>query len=177
MRRIWCGIACSLIVLGLVELRQTAATAEDAKPIVWLVRHGEKGKEPVGNEPLTDKGKKRAEKLAGLLSKEHITAIIASDRERTIDTATPTSKKLNVPITKEPDVDAVVGILRQTSGNTLVVHHSNTVPKIINKLRDPKAPQLSELKVFNRIFILELNGKNVACRETTYENFEKKKAC
>ena len=57
MRRIWCGIACGLIVLALIELRGSVATAQggtaNTSITVFLVRHADR-KDNSDNSPLKD---------------------------------------------------------------------------------------------------------------------------
>jgi phosphohistidine phosphatase SixA len=186
MRGIWMGLACGLIVLGLFQLRQSPASAQNKTPdasvtTVWLVRHAEKAKLPKDDPVLLPKGTERAKKLADLLGDNGIGAIITSNARRTIDTAAPLASKLKQKATKQDSVKGVIGKIKSAKGNVLVVHHSNTVPDTINALRGPQIPALPNIgeDVYDRIFILELKGTTVSCQETTYEDFaaKKEKAC
>jgi 2,3-bisphosphoglycerate-dependent phosphoglycerate mutase len=189
MRRIWYGLACSLIVLGLLQLRQSPASAQnktpDAPVTVWLVRHAEKEKLPKNdpNPPLRDEGKKRAKTLADMLGDKGIGTIITSKARRTVDTAAPLASKLKkqATVSKQDSVKGMIDKIKTAKGNVLVVHHSNTVPETINTLRGPQLPALPDIdeEVYNRVFILELKGTTVSCQETTYEDFaaKKEKAC
>jgi phosphohistidine phosphatase SixA len=182
MLRVWSALTCGVIVVGLIGLRQHPATAQDQKPdgvTVWLVRHAEKAKLPKGDPVLLPKGTQRAKRLADLLGDKGVTLIITSNAQRTIDTAAPLVERLKgkATVLKRDSVDEVVNEIKKAQGKALVVHHSNTVPAVINAMRGSGVAPLPEIKdgVFNRVFILELEGVEVACRQTTYEDWVAKK--
>jgi phosphohistidine phosphatase SixA len=182
MRRIWCGIACSLIALGLIELRQSPATAEVKKPqissTVYLVRHAEKADDGTNDPPLMQEGVDRANTLADMLADKGIVAIITSKLQRTVQTAAPLAKKLEnqATATAISTEDGVVSKVRATKGNVLVVHHSDSVPKIIRKLGGPKLSTICE-SVYDRFFSLELAGKSAVFKERQYGVPTPKKNC
>ena len=181
MRRIWCGLACSLIVFGLIELRQSPATAEgkkSASSTIYLVRHADKANDGTEDPPLSPAGVKRAKTLAGMLADKSIVAIITSGAKRTKQTAAPLAKKVGkqAAATVIPTVDDVVSKVRATGGNLLVVHHGNTVPQIIAKLGGPEMPTICD-SVYDRFFTLELAGKKAAFKEAQYGKVTPKKGC
>src|SRR3954454_341097 len=181
MRRIWCGLACSLIVFGLIELRQSPATAEgkkSASSTIYLVRHADKANNGTEDPSLSPAGVERAKTLAGMLADKSIVAIITSGAKRTKQTAAPLAKKLGkqAAATVIPTVDDVVSKVRATDGNVLVVHHSNTVPQIIAKLGGPEMPTICD-SVYDRFFTLELAGKKAAFKEAQYGKVTPKKGC
>jgi len=185
MHRIWTGTACFLVALGLVELRHSPAAAENAAPagpsIVWLVRHADKADNSDDAPVKKPQGEKRARDLATTLSDKNIVTIITSTKIRTVHTAKPLLDKLKkkgkkVATFQDDAVEDVVRKVKGSNGNVLVVHHSNTVPEIIKALGGPK---LDELKVYYRLFTLDLAGKKTLCTETTYGvgPAPKKKSC
>lgn len=164
MQRLWSGIACALIVLALLELRQSPATAQNGKPdkssTVYLVRHAEKADDGTSDPPLRDEGLARANTLAAMLADKGIVAIVTSTFKRTVQTAEPLAKTLGkqAAAMKDSSVDGAVSKVRAAQGNVLVVHHSNTVPEIIEKLGGPQIPTICE-SLYDRLFVLQLTAK------------------
>jgi len=171
--RLWSGLICALIVFALLELRQSPATAQNAKPdkssTVYIVRHAEKADDGTDNPPLRPEGVTRANMLAAMLADKSIVAIITSTFKRTVQTADPLAKKLGkqATVTKISSVDSVVSKVRAAKGNVLVVHHSNTVPGIIAKFGGPEIPTICD-SVYDRLFVLQLAGKQAQFTETQY---------
>jgi phosphohistidine phosphatase SixA len=122
---------CFVLVLSAVSLSQ-----DHDGGIVFLVRHAEKAsQEP--NASLSDKGRKRAECLAGVLRDAGVTAIYVSEFIRTQQTAAPLAKQMGVSPTviAAGDPDSLVSKLESNAtSNVLVVGHSDTIPKIIQRL-------------------------------------------
>src|SRR5436309_7919351 len=68
------------------------ATAADAAPVVFVVRHAEKTTGG-GNDPeLSPAGHKRADALARILKDSQITAVFVTEFKRTQETAEPTAR-------------------------------------------------------------------------------------
>src|SRR6266849_2763973 len=123
-----------LASLLLILLLFTAA--DDAEPVVLVVRHGEKAKGG-GNDPeLSPAGHERANALARILKDSQITAVFVTEFKRTQETAAPTAKETHITPTIVPSTD-IAGLavkLRAVNGNALVVGHSNTIPDLIKAL-------------------------------------------
>jgi broad specificity phosphatase PhoE len=189
VHRIWYGITCGLIALGLIELRLSPATAQNTGPsIVWLVRHADRADNSPDSALKNPEGVQRAEDLKTCLSGKGVTAIVTSDRKRTIQTAAPIASKdgitpVVVPIVEtangtKQNIETVAATVRATSGKVLVVGHSNTVAGIIRKLGGP--PGLGDITVFHRLFVLDFSKGNVAFDEMKYgvaPKGSKKKQC
>jgi broad specificity phosphatase PhoE len=75
---------------------------------LYLVRHGQSAGNAEGRfgghgpTPLSSLGEKQAEITGKTLAKEGVTAIYSSDLHRAVQTATPLSKLVNVPIVQTP---------------------------------------------------------------------------
>jgi broad specificity phosphatase PhoE len=126
------------LLLSFLLLVSTAA----AQSTIFLVRHAEKAG---GDDPdLTEAGRARAESLATVLKDAGITAIYTSEVKRTQQTAAPLAKALRVEptIVAIKDRAALVAKLQGSSGNALVVGHSNTIPEIIRRSASPRLIQL-----------------------------------
>lgn len=104
-----------------------------------VVRHAEKASDDAEDPALTTEGRARAQRLAGLLADEAISAVYATEFRRTQQTAQPTADAHQVPVThyfsKGPAVESAARWLRQhRQGTVLIVGHSNTVPEIVGAL-------------------------------------------
>jgi probable phosphoglycerate mutase len=142
------------LLFSCVLLVSTAA----AQTTIFLVRHAEKG---TGDDPaLTKVGRARAESLASMLKDAGITAIYTSEVKRTQQTAAPTAKALHVEpaIIPADDRAALVAKLRSSSGNVLVVGHSNTVPQIIKALGITTPVTIAD-NDFDNLFLVVLEEK------------------
>ena len=112
------------------------ATATEAAPVIFIVRHAEKA--PTGgNDPdLSVTGQERAEALARIFKDSQITAVFVTELKRTQETAAPTTKAAHVNPTVVPgnDVAGLAAKVRALNGNALVVGHGNTIPDLIKAL-------------------------------------------
>jgi broad specificity phosphatase PhoE len=120
-----------------------AAAPAAAQPTVFLVRHAERADAAPGAAPmmsadpdLSDAGRARAESLAMMLEDARITAILSTEFKRAQQTAAPLAKAIGVAVTtvtSRNQADLVTQI-KASTGNVLVVGHSNTVPDVIKAL-------------------------------------------
>jgi broad specificity phosphatase PhoE len=118
------------LLLFLSALFVTAAAAQST---IFFVRHAEKA-EGAGNDPdLSEAGHARAESLANTLKDAGISAVFVTELKRTQQTAAPLAKMLHLDpaIVPAKDLAALIAKLRASTGNALVVGHSNTVPDLI----------------------------------------------
>jgi broad specificity phosphatase PhoE len=133
-----------------------AERAGAALSTVVLVRHAEKAG-PDGDVPLSAAGKKRAARLALVLRNAEIGHVFTSELTRTRQTAAPLAARLGLTPQALPtsDLDALVARLRALPAGevALVVHHSNTVPVLVEKLGGPRVPPIAEGE-FDRLLIL-----------------------
>jgi phosphohistidine phosphatase SixA len=113
-----------------------------ATTTVIVVRHAERASTD-SDSPLSAQGRERAQGLAHLLRDTPLRAIITSQYVRTKETAEPIARQKQIA----PDVmpadklDAVIDRIKSFGGGTvLVVHHSNTVTTIVEKLGGQAAP-------------------------------------
>lgn len=103
-----------------------------------LLRHAEKEMKKNTNDPdLSEAGKKRANRLALMLDKTHITAIYSSDYQRTRQTVQPLAQRKGLTVqtyvpNKEEDMDMILA--KNKGGTILVAGHSNTIPQFANYL-------------------------------------------
>ena len=129
-----------------------------AQSTIFLVRHAEKAG---GDDPdLTEAGHARAESLANILKDAGITAIYTSEVKRTQQTAAPLAKALHVEPAVIPAKDsaALVAKLKGSSGNALVVGHSNTIPEIIKALGITTPVNIAD-NDYDNLFLVVLEEK------------------
>ncbi len=124
-------------LLGLSILISTLAYAQETTTFI-LVRHAEKAINGTTNPGLSSTGKARAQRLADLLSKANITAIYATNFNRTLQTVAPlaTAKNLTTQLYEWKSPKAfLVKLLETYRGGTVVIcGHSNTTPILANAL-------------------------------------------
>jgi len=131
------AIALRLFV-GLLALF-FAASATAQPPVIFLVRHAERaaisGHVP-SDTGLSAAGRKRAEALARVLKDAQINAVYTTEFKRTRETAAPVAQSLGIQPEVIPgdDLRGLIAKLKASSGNVLVVGHSNTLPQIISAL-------------------------------------------
>jgi broad specificity phosphatase PhoE len=141
-----------LLLCGL--LVSTAA----AQSTVFIVRHAEKAQ---GDDPdLSEAGRARAESLANLLKDAGISAIYTSEVKRTKQTAAPLAKTLHLEptILAAKDRDILVTKIKDSSGNVLVVGHSNTIPDLIKSLGITTPVTIAD-NDYDNLFVLILEEK------------------
>src|SRR5438105_137078 len=96
---------------------------------IYIVRHAERGIEPLNDPHITAAGKQRAETLKDILKDKQIGYIFSTQINRTIETATPLSKENNISIQfyKNDTLSNFLQMLTRLEKNILVVGHSNTI--------------------------------------------------
>ncbi|WP_299801784.1 histidine phosphatase family protein [uncultured Shewanella sp.] len=141
----WVGGA-QPIAPGIIDPKSASPT----KTVV-LVRHAEKIEDGSHNPILTQAGQQRALALTEALKQLQLSQLIASNYQRTQLTLDPISSQRSLPVIiadtqfgVEAHVASVVTLVNQTSGNSLIAGHSNTVPLIIKALGGPSLPTIDE---------------------------------
>jgi phosphohistidine phosphatase SixA len=146
--------ACLILLL----VTGTAA----AQSTVFLVRHAERadgggaaGGMNASDPDLSAAGRTRAESLATLLKDAKITTIFTSEFKRTQQTAAPLAKVLGIQAVPVPSKDsaALVKRIKSSTGNVLVVGHSNTVPELIKSLGVKEAVAIGDQE-FDNLFVV-----------------------
>jgi len=119
-------VTLTLLLSGL--LISTAA----AQSAIVFVRHAEKAAN-ITDPDLSDIGRERAKRLANLLKDARISAIFVTEFKRTQQTAAPLASRLHLipKIVQADSSPALLARLGASTGNLLVVGHSNTIPDLI----------------------------------------------
>jgi broad specificity phosphatase PhoE len=131
-----------------------------AQSTIFIVRHAEKAQSGGDDPDLSEAGRARAESLANLLKDAAISAIYTSEVKRTGQTAAPLAKILHREPTIVPakDVGALVAKLKDSSGNVLVVGHSNTIPDVIKALGITTPINIAD-NDYDNLFVVVLEEK------------------
>lgn len=137
----------------------------------YIVRHAEK--EIGGLDPnLSPVGYDRAETLKTILIDKKIKQIYSTNTKRTMQTATPLSNAINVPIQNYGSVpdNLFLDFIELKKKNTLIVGHSNTVDDIVNGLTGEKKLKDLEDQTYDRLFIITVKGKKKTFEEKSFGN-------
>jgi hypothetical protein len=115
--------------------------AIQAQQAIFLVRHAEQAPD-VEEPPLTEVGQRRARVLAEMFKDAGINAIYTNPRLRSIQTAEPLAKTLNVESKVLPvRLDDVEGLIRALGTHprdrVLIVTGSLNIPHILKALGHP----------------------------------------
>jgi broad specificity phosphatase PhoE len=153
-------LAASATVVALVAVAWPGpATAQE---LIVLVRHAEQTDHSLADPPLSAAGEARASALAGLLADAGITAIYASERQRTQATAAPLAERLSAEVWVVParESEQLLRRIREEhpSGRVLVVGHSNTLPALLRLLGHPYEGDLGQ-DDFDNVFVVRPAGE------------------
>lgn len=154
--------AARALTLGLVLAAALIPARASAQQLVYVVRHAERADAGMSaaqmnaDPPLSEAGRARAEKLAGMLGGSGITAVYATEFARTQQTAAPLAKAVGVTTTILPSSNtaALVAELKAKHAHdiVLIVGHSNTVPAVIRALGGPVVTVKDD--EYDKLFVL-----------------------
>jgi broad specificity phosphatase PhoE len=137
----------------------------EAQQAIFLVRHGDTVREK-GNPdvPLSEAGEHRALALAALLKDSGINVIYTTGLQRTVKTAEPLAKLLNIepkvqpqlrPGTKPADIEKFANLLAAEHSQDIVlaVLHSNSAPALLKVLGHAETIKIPETE-FDNLFVI-----------------------
>ncbi|MEA3274845.1 MAG: phosphoglycerate mutase family protein [Pseudomonadota bacterium] len=148
-----------LFALALVIFTALSATAAD----IYLVRHAEKVNDGSKDPDLTVLGRERAANLAVVLKSAAIEKIFSSDYMRTLETAGPLAKALDLEIELyDPrDLEPLAAQLLKLEDNALVVGHSNTTPELVDLTGGDGGTPIVEEWEYDRLYLLQTENGQV----------------
>ncbi len=127
-----------------------------AQRAVIVVRHAEKVDQSA-DAALSEAGHARARALAALLAKAGVTAVYATQYQRTVQTVQPLADALKLEVQTVPadDTEGLVERLRSRHGSdvVLVAGHSNTVPEILARLGHTETVTIAD-DDFGSVFVV-----------------------
>lgn len=129
----------------------------------YIVRHAEKQRSTTmtSDPPLSTEGERQAMNLKTYLLQKNIKAIYSTNFIRTKTTAEPLQKALGLELkiydAQKPE-QLVNELKKLSSGNALVVGHSNTVDDVVNALMgETKMNDLADSE-YGDVFIVNKKG-------------------
>ena len=147
---------CARLVAALAVAAALAPVTAAAQKAVFVVRHAERQDDST-DTPLSAAGKARAEKLAAVLKDAGVSAIYATQWQRTQQTVAPLAAALKLPVAtvQSKDIDALVAALRTTHANGVVVvaAHSDSAPKIVAALGAANAITIAH-EEYDNLFVV-----------------------
>ncbi|MDQ3803784.1 MAG: histidine phosphatase family protein [Acidobacteriota bacterium] len=136
----------------------------EAPTVVIVVRHAEKAAAEGGDPPLSEAGRKRAERLADIAEQAGVQFVYTTQFKRARDTARPLVERLKIPAqvvelgrdNSAGHPAALAGEIRtKHKGKTvLVVGHSNTAPRVAAALSGQSLPDLDDATEFDALFVV-----------------------
>jgi broad specificity phosphatase PhoE len=128
----------------------------------YLIRHSEKDRTDKTNRnpSLNEKGQERAVKWANYFENINLDAIYSTKYNRTLQTASPTAAKKNLPVQNyDPRNMYTDEFKTATTGKTvLIVGHSNTTPVFANKILGKKKYENLSDNDNASLFIVTVSG-------------------
>lgn len=152
------------IYIILTLLLMNISSAQETTTI-YLIRHAEKADASPDTE-LSEAGKARVQKWKTYFNNKDIAAIYSTPYKRTTATVQPlaTANKLTITPYSPSELDLKTIADKHTGKSVLMVGHSNTIPKYINKLlRENKYPDIDESE-FGYVYIVTIKGNEISCR-------------
>ncbi|XMO86418.1 histidine phosphatase family protein [Algibacter sp. AS12] len=128
----------------------------------YFVRHAEKDTSNPndGNPTLTKEGLLRAKNLSNILIAVNIDAVYSTNYKRTLLTAKPTADKNDLETTVYKPNELDVAEILKAQKNTLIVGHSNTIPKLVNSIINSEVYNKNDDNDFGNLYhVVITNGE------------------
>ena len=161
--RYFSSAAATLSLTLLAGWLAAGCTPPATDTTIYLVRHAEKADFPQDDPPLTEAGRARAQELAIVLRQAGIELILTTDYQRTRQTVEPLALLLGLepeiyqidPEYREESLEWLAKqIVSQQAGKTIVISgHSNTTPKLAERLGAGTLPEFSETEYDNLLMV------------------------
>lgn len=147
-------------VTGLVLLLAAGGRPAAAQQAVIVVRHAEKVDDS-RDAALSAAGEARAARLAGILGGAGVTAVFATEFQRTRRTVEPLASRLHLPVIVMPASDTAGLAARvraeQPRGVVVVCGHSNTVPDVLRAFGAVESIAIADAE-YDNLFVLVPRG-------------------
>jgi broad specificity phosphatase PhoE len=152
---------CLALTVGLFPVTVSAEDTPTAPTTVILVRHAEKARMPKEDPPLNMAGQARAGRLLRLLERGDVTALYATEFQRTQQTLSPLAQKFGLEVQKVPAGDTTAmaqAALQHPGGVVVIAAHSNTLGAIIEALGGPAIDPIPESEYENLFVVSVFDG-------------------
>ncbi|MBL0739593.1 SixA phosphatase family protein [Chryseolinea lacunae] len=163
----------NMIMLLCALALSPVAMAQQKITTVILVRHAEKVADGSDDPELKPEGTARAAHLAEVLQHSDIDGVYATPFKRTQNTVMPLAKAKNVAVQlyDPKKADEIDNLVKKHVGGTLVVcGHSNTVPRMANRLIGKEQFAEFDDSAYNNLIIISVveTGKATKVTWLTY---------
>lgn len=147
--------------------------SETTTSTFYFIRHAEKDRsDPENIDPeLNQKGLGRAMHWAEILADVPLDAVYTTDFERTAMTAAPTSVKNDITVQfYDPEtIDLAQFKVDNRGKNVLIVGHSNSTPKMVNKMiGEEKYPEMDDTDN-GSLFIVQTINENTTSQRLHFD--------
>ena len=145
------------IILFILFINFQLANSQNLVTEYYLIRHSEKV-DASKNPDLSEIGLKRAESWNKILQDVKFDAVFSTDFKRTIQTANPVARRLNLQIKiYNPNTLDLTEFKKETLGKkVLIVGHSNSTPEFVNKLINQKVYSQIDDTVFGNLYLVTI---------------------
>ena len=106
-----------------------------------VIRHAEAGRAPDEESPLTEAGRRRAERIADLLAGAGITRVLSSPYTRCVETVAPLADRLGLEVERHPalaedaEVDEAWALLESLAGvDAVVCSHGPVLSPVLDRV-------------------------------------------
>jgi phosphohistidine phosphatase SixA len=129
--------------------------ARKGECVVYLVRHAETEPDGTRDPHLSERGRARAETLAGMLELAGVDAVYSTPLKRTRQTAAPIAERLGLSLLEyAPDgLEGLADRVCESPGRSLVVGHSNTTPEMVTRLGGDPGGFIRESE-YDRLYVV-----------------------
>ena len=143
-------------------LAQDDAPGRPDPVVLFLVRHAETVDDGTRNPPLSDRGLRRARRLAMILADAEPEGVYTTDYQRTRATAAAVGDNVGMEaeVYDPRSLAGFAATLRARGGRALVVGHTNTTPALVEILGGDPGPPIGHDE-FDRLYILFLHEDGV----------------
>jgi 2,3-bisphosphoglycerate-dependent phosphoglycerate mutase len=124
-----------ILIIYTVSITASFSQTDDATTF-FFIRHAEKIRDGNTDPDLTEQGKTRSMNWADVFKYEALDAVYSTNTQRTINTAKPTASNHELEIvTYDAETIDIESLAKVYEGKTvLIVGHSNSTPRLVNKL-------------------------------------------
>ncbi len=171
LRSVATAVLAAFMATGCRATSAVSVAGEQTRFVI--VRHAEKSLDDPKDPTLSDTGRERAQRLAGLLTGERVAAVYATGYRRTQMTASPTAQAHGLQVrtyaAEIPAADFAAALRNMhPTGTVLVIGHSNTVAAIASALCSCVVALLREDEYDRWVTVHIMTDGNIGIEETHY---------
>lgn len=149
---------CTIVLLLIMNSIHAQETTT-----IYMIRHAEKADASKDTE-LSEAGKARADRWKSYFTDKRIKAVYSTPYKRTMSTGRPVAEANRIEIaTYNPsDIDLKALARKHPGENILIIGHSNTLPKHINKLLLKNVYTDIDENEFGTLYSITIKGEDIS---------------